>query len=388
MKRIAEVTDLHIDITNRFEETVRVLDWIADDIARRGVDLIAIAGDVFERRPTRECSLAAGRFHRRCARTAPVVGVYGNHDPPGCLDDVAHHEDEDEVSIYGALAGAHPIKFYSQPAVHRVDGIQIACLPWPRHGGHVGAAYQEMRQALVDVLRGLGAEMDSLDWPRLFLGHVNIIGAKVSAMSQPLNPGAGIDVGTEDLALVRAHAYLFGHIHLGQTLDIGGAPGIYPGSPKRVNWGESERKYYAILTIEDDGTVVDVEMVETPCRPMLKVEAEYLPGEGLVLEPVGDVVNAEIRLRYKTPAEHLAAARAAAAEMKRGWLASGAYRVDPEPDPMATVHARIPELTTNRDRKLSETLELLRTVRGETLPDVDSQRLAAKVRWLESEAAS
>ena len=52
MFQIPFITDIHFDETSRFEETIRITDWIAEDINQRRPTLVVVGGDVFERRPT------------------------------------------------------------------------------------------------------------------------------------------------------------------------------------------------------------------------------------------------------------------------------------------------------------------------------------------------
>ena len=85
----------------------------------------------------------------------------------------------------------------------------------------------------------------------------------------------------EDLALVGADAYVLGHIHKSQAWDIGGAPVIYPGSPRRTDFGELEPKGYVIVDVTDSGGVVSWEFVEAPATPMLHFEV-FWDGSSLV----------------------------------------------------------------------------------------------------------
>jgi exonuclease SbcD len=97
----------------------------------------------------------------------------------------------------------------------------------------------------------------------------------VTSTGQPL-VGCDLEVGLEDLALVQADAYLLGHIHKGQAWEIAGAPCVYPGSPRRTSFGESEAKGYTIVTVE--GHAATTEFVELPTTPMLHFSGLWRDG--------------------------------------------------------------------------------------------------------------
>src|SRR6185295_16420747 len=113
----------------------------------------------------------------------------------------------------------------------------------------------------------------------------------------------------------RADAYLLGHIHKGQAWKIGDAPCIYPGSPRRTAFGETERKGYTVVELDKHG-VIGCEFVEVPATPMVHIEGAF--DETLRWYEQGpDVKGAEVRLRYQTPADQRDAARAAVEVARR-----------------------------------------------------------------------
>lgn len=282
--KIAFVTDSHWDSHNRFAETVRTHDFIAEDAARRGCSLTLLGGDLHERKSVAEERNAVAAWLIRMAELGPVVGVYGNHECP--LD----------LEIYTKLEAQNPIVFYERPAVYWHAGLAIACLPWPRPAhllAELGPVSQETgnqaaTNALRDILRGLGSEMDTAGVAgaapraRIFLGHVMARGSRTSTGQEML--GMPLELGLEDLALVRADAYLLGHIHLGPGNEwaIGDAPAFYGGSPRRCTFGEPEVKSYTVIEFEDgpSGRLVSWERVPTPATPMVHLEA-YWDGERL-----------------------------------------------------------------------------------------------------------
>jgi DNA repair exonuclease SbcCD nuclease subunit len=365
--KIAFLSDSHYDESSRFDECIRLHDWIAKDAAERGCRIVLHGGDVFERRSTPKERLAvADWLHRVGSLGMDAMIARGNHDAPGDL----------HLINYLALGGM----VYEQPGErHLTDWLRIACLPWPSRASILATAAsredgeQQIAEAVRDLLRGLRSEEPGVT--TLFLGHCMVRDSRTST-GQPL-VGCDVEVGLEDLALVGADAYLLGHIHLHQQWDINGAPVIYPGSPRRTAFGESEAKGYVVLTVEEGLGVVGWEFIEAPATPMVHVEAEWvhdhvgLPGDTIV--PAGlcchkttnidDLRGAEVRFRWHVEPEHRQAARAAAERWRCEALGAGAVVVKLEEVVEATTRARAPEVAaalTVRDK-----LRALWTSRGE-----------------------
>ena len=372
MTRLALISDSHFDASSRLEECVSVHNFIADDCARRKIDLTLHGGDLFERRSCPEDEKAAAGWLQRMAESAKIIGVYGNHDHWSA-------EGHGDLDVLTKLDARFPIVWNARPCVE-VDlenNVQIACMPWPRRGSARNSA-EPMR----DILRGLGAEMDKLPGThRIFLSHAMIQGSKTSA-GQPLM-GCDYEIGLEDLALVRADVYLLGHVHMRNQWSIGGAPCFYPGSPRRTAFGELEEKGYAIVDLEH-GKPPRVEFVPTPCRPMVMVEASWEPGAGF-----GDQIHtmprgAEVRLRFSVDREHQAAAMRDAVAVRDQWLSLGnVHSVKLDPQVNVTTRARAPEIAVAKT--LQEQVYALWKSRNTVPDDATGERLTGRLLELEAE---
>ncbi|NUP13817.1 MAG: hypothetical protein HOW73_47890 [Polyangiaceae bacterium] len=385
MSTIALISDQHFDRSSRWEEHLRIMSWIVAELRENRPATILLGGDLFERKPTPEEMRAAIDWVRELADIAEVVGVYGNHDV--------------ENSLYPLtkLDTRHPVTIYAEPAVHETKWGAIACLPWPRRAqllASIGAevdhetANQIAFEALQNVLRWLGSEAESRaeGGARVLLSHCQVRGARVST-GQPLAPGADFELGLEDLALARADAYLFGHIHR-RTEDgewtIAGAPALYAGSPRRTAFGEVETKSYALVDVSKRPVWVD--LVETPCAPMLLLEETAVdgsfPGGPLAhYDGVCTPRGAEIRFRYTVESQHRDAARADAEHWRKTWLECGAVSVKLEEVVRATLVARAPEIA--RATTLDAKLDALWKSRDVELDDERRARVFDRLRQIE-----
>lgn len=385
MTLVAIVADSHFDEHGRFDECVRLHEWMARDAHDRGVTLALHSGDLYERKSTPKERNAAALWVREIASFAPMIIVRGNHDALG------------DLRILGALDTLFPVDVEEGASVREVldaagDLVTVACLAWPQkaailaRAGCAEGASQDAAQALRNVLLGLGAEMDKAERhaPRILLAHAMVRGS-VTSTGQPL-VGCDLEVGIEDLALARAQLYALGHIHKGQSWDVGGAPAIYPGSPRRTAFGEIEAKGYTIARFTD-GQLVGHTFVEAPATPMVHVEATWTGTGWRFAQPIGEEQDAfrgaETRFRYAVPADQRDAARAAAEETRTNFIEDGgAVSVKLEEVVLAETRARAPEIaaaTTTADK-----LSALWASKGVLLSTERRTSVLAKLTTLEA----
>lgn len=387
MRRVAVIADSHFDRHSRWEECVRVHDWIADDMARRKVDLILHAGDVTEGKTTPDERMAVARWLTRCAATAPMVIVRGNHDPLG------------ELPLYSRLETIHPITVEEGAGVHHSGGVHnfvVGCLAWPTKASVLAMGAKSHAEgellasdALRNVLRGLGQEMasESQGCPRILLAHAMVRGSATST-GQPL-VGCDLEIGVDDLALAGADFVALGHIHKPQEWSLGSLPTsvVYPGSPRRTAFGETEEKGYVLVEIDDAGQVT-WERVATPCAAMVLVEDEWKDGNWAsdLREPEGDTIElrtgCEVRFRYLVPADQRDAARAAAERWRDRIIDLGVAHVKLEPVIISVDRARMPEIV--QARTLREKLVRMWERRGTVPPAPRDLSLLSKAADLEA----
>lgn len=392
MLRLAHIADSHFDETSRFAECERVHQWIANDVAKRNVDLVVHSGDVYERKSTPRERLEAARFFQRLADVAPVVVVRGNHDVLG------------DLMLLERLEATHPITVVEGAFTVHAGGFVVGCLAWPSKASILALGAQShaegellASEALRNVIRGLGQEMARHDGPRILLAHAMVRGS-VTSTGQPL-VGCDLEVGLEDIALANADYVALGHIHKQQDWEDGVnrpvCPIVYPGSPRRTAYGEIERKGYALAEFEGK-TCLGWTHIETPCAPMILVEDEW--GQVFDDQPqiigwqVGDGVDegpcvqgAEVRFRYKVDADRREAARGAAHQRAQLFRGAGAIDVKVEEVVKPKNAARAPEVaqaTTLADKMLA-----LWRARRTTPEGARRERLLTKLAGLEAKAS-
>jgi DNA repair exonuclease SbcCD nuclease subunit/energy-coupling factor transporter ATP-binding protein EcfA2 len=362
MIRIASLADTHADTSSRWDEHCRVMEWIAEDMKARGVDLVLHGGDVFDGRSNPTEREFVAEWIRSVADFAQLGIVAGNHD--FAL----------EVAFMQRLRTHHPVIAVERSCVHQMAGVAVAMLPWPRKahllaslGQPAGKAESERVavKALQDILTGLGTELQTHVGPKVLLSHSMITGSKTDSR-QPI-VGADMEVSLADLALARASIVLAGHVHAEQSFEFGGVPIIFDGAPYHIDYGEPGPCSYVIAEFDGE-QLLGWSRVPVPARPMLLLKAVW-DGHALVgPHRLLDVTGAEVRVQFSVPADQRDVASLRAAEDKAAMLERGAALVKMDEQVEPTTRARVPEITTVRT--LEDKLDVLWAAKG-TTPEPD-----------------
>ncbi len=176
--------------------------------AMRGeVDLVLHTGDVFDRsRPPAAAMAALALRLRELARRVPVVVLGGNHD---------------RARLHRSLPMGVPNLYVVRGAQHlRVAGVRLACVNYLRCAQAWGLAATQAW--------GGGADF--------VLAHQAFDGARVPGFS--FKAGRQRDTVGEAQLPVGAKWVLCGHIHPRQSLSLGAAQVVHPGSTAMTSMAE------------------------------------------------------------------------------------------------------------------------------------------------------
>ena len=263
---------------SRLEEHRRVLAEIADVARREAVDLIVVAGDVYESAaPTPDAQAVALRALLELRDTgAKVVVIAGNHDNPHQFDALRPvmaelgitmlglpvRPDEGGVVEVTGRAGDRAclalLPFCSQRYV-----VRAAELMTGDAATHAGS-YAERMEALLHTMSG----DFSADTVNIVVAHCMARGGKLGGGerdAQTVEP-----YWVSGTAFPAAHYVALGHLHLTQQIP-GGAPIWYCGSPIQVDFGE----------VDDDKHVLVVEAA--PNQPAKVRPVKLETGERLAV---------------------------------------------------------------------------------------------------------
>lgn len=268
--RILHTGDWHLGRTllgaDLLGHQVAFADFLVDTVRDRAVDLVVIAGDVYDRAiPPVDAVRLLSRTLERLAETTTVVLTPGNHDsaarlgfgagimhgrvrilaePSGIGTPVLLGDDHGPVAVYGIP--------YLHPDLTRYALADVPDEPLARsHQAVVGAATARIR---ADLAERPGTRS-------VVVAHAFVGGAAPSDSEQDIRVGgvdqvaASVFDGIDYVAL--------GHLHGPQRVGTGDRI-RYAGSPLAFSFGERhQRKSVTLVELDADGAV-SVELVPAP----------------------------------------------------------------------------------------------------------------------------
>jgi exonuclease SbcD len=315
--KVLHCADLHFDDEpRRLQNTVECCGRILTTAQAELPDLIAIAGDVYERGLILGSpgTLAAIDFVYQCGGLAPVVITSGTPT----------HDAINSIEVFNKLGTKHPI--HATSLLHQVGltnegprrfievngdiegmsetSLLVSCLPSVTRAAlmtmgslSMNAAGIECAELLRDLFQAWGVTNEKanlLGIPTILVGHGTVKGSRLSTGQRVTDPDA--EYGIADLRLTKAVLICLGHIHMGQQLQDNT---FYSGSITRADHGETEEKGFLLHTIA--GRTVTSRFVETPARTMRTLQpVDGLPDASL-LEMVneGDYVRIVYSIRQE-----------------------------------------------------------------------------------------
>ncbi len=274
--RIIHTSDWHIG--RRFEresmdvEQRAFLAWLAGQVEDRKVNLVIVAGDIYDRSlPAEEAvALLDAALNDLRAAGSTVVMISGNHDSPRRLGFGAQRQAQGGVLIfsndqitpapYVFTAGTEQVAILATPFLDP----QITLPPLDDTDGNPRRRTHE--HVLVDALSAGRAQLDQLGpMPTIAVAHAFVTGSTVSDSERLLAVGGADAVSPE---VFDGFTYVaLGHLHRPQL--IGGRVDVaYSGSPLPYSFSEDHPKSIRLLEMSSGG-LESVEELAVPIgRPV------------------------------------------------------------------------------------------------------------------------
>jgi len=261
--RILHTADWHLgrefhgaDLTDAHQA---FFDWLGSQILERDVDLVIMAGDIFDRAlPPLSAVALFNRNLDRISELAPIVLVAGNHDSivrmgHGALLKEGIHLRSGTDQIGEAITfdgGAFPLAIYPIPYLDPIASSDKLECDEATHGAVLAAA---VSASLAD----LAGQPDGTR--SLAIAHAFVTGGKVTDSERGISVGGAFDVpsstfdGFDYVAL--------GHLHRPQQMD---SHVRYSGSPLFLSFSEvGAEKSVEIVDLFANGSI-EVETVAVP----------------------------------------------------------------------------------------------------------------------------
>ncbi|PVX35607.1 exonuclease SbcCD subunit D C-terminal domain-containing protein [Janthinobacterium sp. 78] len=329
--RLLHTSDWHLGQTlhnyERGYEHQRFLDWLLDTLVAERVDVLLVAGDVFDNaNPSAASQKQLYVFLQQARARLPalqLIVVAGNHDSAGRLEAPAPLLAAHGTHVIGHLLrgedGDIDLERLLLPLSGADGQVQAWCLavPFLRPGDVPKLPAGDTQDAYLGGIALLYRQLTDLALARrqpgqaiVAMGHCHMVGGEMSNDSERRIVIGGTEMlpsGIFDTTI--AYAAL-GHLHKAQA--VGGQEHIrYCGSPIPLSFAEVNYRHQVLCLDIDGETLQSVRVIEVPrAVPLLRVPAALAPiAEVLAQLAALDVPDApaeaqpflEVRVRLDAP---------------------------------------------------------------------------------------
>ena len=272
--KILHTSDWHVGKVlkgrDRHDEHVAVLRSIVQAARDEDVDLVLVAGDLFE--TTAPTAKAQGLVVRTLLALREdgrqVVAIAGNHDNQSLLD-----------AVYRPLLGELGLYVLGTPKrpdsggmlalrTRNGEAVNVAALPFLSHRYAVRAAEIMLRdfaehaldyaQRVSEIVRLL-TEGFTADAVNVVVAHATLLGGRRGGGEREVQTSLDYELPAS-MFPVTAHYGALGHLHRQQEID-GPCPVFYSGSPLPIDFGEEANEPVALIVTAEPGIRADARPV-------------------------------------------------------------------------------------------------------------------------------
>ena len=324
--KILHTADLHLGTTAhdsvrggesvRLREFLTALDWMVGLALEEAVDLVIVAGDIYDNH--RPEALIQNAFAKRVRRliegNIPLVIVPGNHDTAGGRGGAGFLDIYDNLPLDG-------VTLITRPALVTVETksgpLQVLGIPWIVKGLFLDTgdkprdAEEKLETQLEEYIDGDIVPRLSSDFPAVVVAHLHITEGLMSSETR-VAFGQDPTIPASALARVPFDYIALGHLHRHQTVSES-PPAVYAGSLSRRDFGdEGFAKGVVLAEITDEGT--KWRFVEGPSRSFYTVNISVENPEEVeeALLPIIEkarATEAVVRVRVSCPPDAVAELR-------------------------------------------------------------------------------
>jgi exonuclease SbcD len=274
----------------RYEEFDALLDWMLSTLSTECIDVLLIAGDVFDTTsPSNRAMQQYYRFLRRVADTGcqHVVIIGGNHDSPTFLNAPRDILKMLNVHVIGAKTDDPAEEVLRLDDKNGEPMLIVAAVPYLRdrdiRNAEAGETIEDKERKLMDGIRAhyrevsdaaekLRVELEDhhkFAIPLIGMGHLWAAGARTVEGDgvRELYVGSLAHVGT-DIFPAELDYVALGHLHVPQSVSDQ-ARIRYSGSPLPMGFGEAlQQKSVCVLAF--NGRKAQISKVDIPCFQRLR----------------------------------------------------------------------------------------------------------------------
>ena len=286
--RLLHTSDWHIGRTlygrKRYEEFEAFLEWLANTIKESGVNVLLVAGDVFDTSvPGNRSQEIYYRFLCRVAASScrHIIIVAGNHDSPSFLNAPGKLLKALNIHVVGSVCDPTEDEVLELTDESGTPELIVCAVPYLRdrdiRSAGAGECFEDKHRNLLEGIRCHYQAISAIAWlkqtgngskiPMICMGHLFTSGGKTVEGDgvRELYVGSLAHVAA-DIFPEHANYVALGHLHVPQKVNNSSII-RYSGSPLPMGFGESgqiKNVCLADLEIKDSEIVTTVQLIDVP----------------------------------------------------------------------------------------------------------------------------
>lgn len=289
--KVLHTADWHLgkklELCERTEEHQHFLDWLIEKLNSECIDVLIIAGDIFDTgTPPNSALEQYYRFLRKvkntCCREVIIIG--GNHDSISTLNAPKELLKYFNVHIVGGV----PDVFTDQiiPIIDHSGKIElvVCAVPFLRDRDiRLSVAGETAEEREVRIKKGIADHYHNFkehitsfkgeDIPVIATGHLFAAGVSTSDSEKEIHVGNLGKVGSDHFPIEFNYVAL-GHIHRPQIVNRMNHI-RYSGSPIPLSFSENDDKKQVVIIEFKNGDIIKLEEHEVPCsRRLIRVKGD------------------------------------------------------------------------------------------------------------------
>jgi len=285
--KILHTSDWHLG--HRLHDQVQTqeqqlfLDWLLGTIISDQIDILLIAGDIFDTGTPSTQSLKmyydflVGLRMTSCSH---VIVTGGNHDSPGTMNAPKELLDTLAVKVIGKATENLEDEVFKLTV--REESVIVAAVPYLRDqdirkavaGEQFDDITERYKQALIHHYAQVGTIATAINTeqsPMIAMGHLFAVGGSVSDSEQNIYVGNLGHIGAEDFPSCFDYVAL-GHLHRPQIVGKNSKV-RYSGSPVVLSFSEINQIKKVIVLETANGLISNIDELEVPSfRNILRVK--------------------------------------------------------------------------------------------------------------------
>ncbi|GAB6271660.1 MAG: exonuclease SbcCD subunit D C-terminal domain-containing protein [Smithella sp.] len=288
--KLLHTSDWHIGRAlygrKRYEEFDAFLNWLADLIERENIDVLLVAGDVFDSStPSNRAQELYYRFLCRVAASAKrhVVITAGNHDSPTFLNAPKELLKFLNVHVVGCASDSPEDELLVLSGADSDPQLLVCAIPYLRDRdiriAEAGESVEDKERKIIDGIRlHYRSVCQAAEEKRAELARpvpIVAMGHLFAAGGQTIDGDGVRELYIGSLAQVKSDIFpecidyvALGHLHIAQR--VGGSDFIrYSGSPLPIGFGEAQQEK-SVVTVEFSNAAPTVVKIAIPRFQELK----------------------------------------------------------------------------------------------------------------------